>query len=204
MNKAKDNNTGLTIARLRKQTGLTQSQLAKKLLVSDKAISRWESGVGLPEVANLVALSEVFGVSVDYIIKGKGEQQTMTENNNNLNQKDVSNSAILSLVLGGVGILATFVVGSIVGLILGIIALVVAKNAKKETNITEKSANLLNIAVIVSIVATALAGLMLVIGIIALIFVGSMAGSFFDMFNSAVEQQGDFFNNFGAITHLIK
>ena len=48
--------TGTFIATLRKEQGLTQHQLAERLLVSDKAISRWETGRGLPDLDNLEAL----------------------------------------------------------------------------------------------------------------------------------------------------
>lgn len=67
-----ENKVGKTIAILRKKKGLTQVQLAEKLYVSDKAISRWESGAGLPEIANLIELSKVFDVTIDYIVNGEG------------------------------------------------------------------------------------------------------------------------------------
>ena len=52
-------NTGSFIAGLRKEQGLTQKQLADRLLVSDKAISRWETGHGMPDLDNLEALAGV-------------------------------------------------------------------------------------------------------------------------------------------------
>ena len=52
----------------RKAAGLTQEQLAKKLAVSRQAITKWESDKGIPDVENLKLLSEVFGVSVDYLL----------------------------------------------------------------------------------------------------------------------------------------
>jgi len=61
---------GNTIAKLRKKSGLTQKELAQKLNVSDKTVSKWENGGGYPEITILPALSEVFGVSVDYMLKG--------------------------------------------------------------------------------------------------------------------------------------
>ena len=62
---------GRTIAGLRKKSGLTQSQLAERLHVSDKAVSRWESGLGFPEITQFPALAEVFGVTVDQLMTGK-------------------------------------------------------------------------------------------------------------------------------------
>lgn len=61
---------GNTIAKLRKKHGLTQLSLAEKLNVSDKAVSKWENGAGYPEITILPKLSEIFGVSVDYLLKG--------------------------------------------------------------------------------------------------------------------------------------
>ncbi len=61
---------GATIAALRKQKGLTQVALAKKLSVSDKTVSKWESGQGFPEITQFPALAELFGVSVDYLMTG--------------------------------------------------------------------------------------------------------------------------------------
>ncbi len=54
----------------RKEKGLTQEELANRLNVTEKAISRWETGRGLPDVSLLVSLSEELGVSVSEILKG--------------------------------------------------------------------------------------------------------------------------------------
>ncbi|MBQ5810476.1 MAG: helix-turn-helix domain-containing protein [Clostridia bacterium] len=62
---------GNTLTALRKKCGLTQQQLAEKLFVSNKTISRWENGLGFPEVPMFPVLAEVLGVSVDYLMAGK-------------------------------------------------------------------------------------------------------------------------------------
>ncbi len=62
---------GSFISDLRKEKNLTQKQLSEKLNVSDKAISRWETGKGFPDVNSLVALSEFFEVSVNELLAGK-------------------------------------------------------------------------------------------------------------------------------------
>ena len=62
---------GASIARLRKRCGMTQTQLAARLSISDKTISRWESGLGYPEVTIFPNLAAVLGVTVDYIMTGE-------------------------------------------------------------------------------------------------------------------------------------
>ncbi len=62
---------GKTIAELRKAKGWTQIELAEKLNVSDKAVSKWESEGGFPEITQLPMLAKIFDVSIDYLMTGK-------------------------------------------------------------------------------------------------------------------------------------
>ena len=57
------------IARLRKEHGLSQEELAERLSVSRQSVSKWESDAAIPEVDKILALSEIFGVSTDYLLK---------------------------------------------------------------------------------------------------------------------------------------
>ena len=59
----------------RKEKGLTQEELAHKINVTEKAISRWETGRGTPDISLLVPLSEELGVSVLEILKGKEDKK---------------------------------------------------------------------------------------------------------------------------------
>ena len=63
--------TGDFISLLRKEKNMTQKQLAEKLNVSDKAISRWETGRGYPDIESLQALSDEFSVSINELLCGK-------------------------------------------------------------------------------------------------------------------------------------
>lgn len=65
------NETGRFIAELRKQKGYTQKELAEKLMVTDKAISRWETGKGFPDTSLLKPLGDILGVSVSELLSGK-------------------------------------------------------------------------------------------------------------------------------------
>ena len=62
---------GEKLKKLRKARGLSQEQLADELQVSRQAISKWELGESTPDTDNLVALSDYFGVSIDYLLRDK-------------------------------------------------------------------------------------------------------------------------------------
>ena len=59
--------TGSYLAALRKDAGMTQQEAADRLGVSNKTISKWESGGGFPDIAILPALAELYGVTADDI-----------------------------------------------------------------------------------------------------------------------------------------
>jgi len=60
---------GEKIQALRKQSGMSQEQLAERITISRQAISRWELNESVPDVDNIIQLSDVFGVSTDYLLK---------------------------------------------------------------------------------------------------------------------------------------
>lgn len=63
--------TGRLIRELRTQKGLTQAQLAGLINVSDKAVSKWERGLGCPDVSLLGTLSEVLEVNIERLLEGE-------------------------------------------------------------------------------------------------------------------------------------
>lgn len=65
--------TGKLIARLRKEKNMTQKQLADAMNISDKAISKWERGLGCPDVSLLPELSQLLGVNIEEILAGEIE-----------------------------------------------------------------------------------------------------------------------------------
>lgn len=65
---------GPRIAQLRLDHGLSQEALANKLGVSRQAVSRWECGETLPDTENLIALADLFEVSLDELVKGPGSE----------------------------------------------------------------------------------------------------------------------------------
>lgn len=63
--------TGAYLAMLRKAKGATQQEIAGRLGVSNKTVSKWESGGGLPDITVLPALAELYGVTADDILAGE-------------------------------------------------------------------------------------------------------------------------------------
>ena len=58
------------LKQLRSKSGLTQEQVAEKLNVTRSAIARWETDKGIPDITNLIAISELYDITVDELIKG--------------------------------------------------------------------------------------------------------------------------------------
>ena len=70
---------GAFLKDLRKEKGITQEQLAEKLGVSGRTISRWETGKNMPDISLLVEIAEFFDVSIPEIIKGERKSENMKE-----------------------------------------------------------------------------------------------------------------------------
>ena len=74
--------TGEKISRLRKENNYTQEQLAERMGVSRQSVSKWESNIAYPETEKLIQLSEIFGCTLDYLLKEDSlEQQTKNQEN---------------------------------------------------------------------------------------------------------------------------
>lgn len=104
------NITGRFIAELRKQKGFTQKELAEKLMVTDKAISRWETGKGLPDTSLLKPLGDVLGVSITELLSGKRiEEVDMKEQADNIILESLNYSkrmlaSVISVIIFIIGI----------------------------------------------------------------------------------------------------
>ena len=72
---------GEKIQRLRKEHGLTQAQLATRVNVSPQAVSKWENGDAMPDVAMLGILAQIFEVSTDYLILNDATNENREEDN---------------------------------------------------------------------------------------------------------------------------
>ena len=77
---------------LRKNKHLTQTELAQKIGVSNKTISKWENGETYPETAQLIALSSLFNITIDELLKGKIKEKNLTPINNIENTENKENN----------------------------------------------------------------------------------------------------------------
>lgn len=84
---------GAMIAALRKEKGMTQLELAEKMGVTDKAVSKWERDLSCPDVNTIPRLAELFGISVDELMQVKTTSNEKSDK-----------SELLNLILRGVGL----------------------------------------------------------------------------------------------------
>lgn len=63
--------TGAVIRELREKKGMTQADLAQRLFVSDKTVSKWENGKGYPDISLLDPIAKLFGVSIAELVSGE-------------------------------------------------------------------------------------------------------------------------------------
>lgn len=68
--------TGMFIAQCRKQLNISQKQLAEKLNVTDKAVSKWETGNGAPDISLLTKLADELNVTVVELLDGEYAEET--------------------------------------------------------------------------------------------------------------------------------
>ncbi len=104
---------GSFIAALRKAKGLTQRELAEKLNVSDKAVSRWEREESLPDLSLIPAIAEIFGVTADELLRGErmkeGESLPRAEEKSEKQLKNLVSRSLLrfnnrSIIAAGVAL----------------------------------------------------------------------------------------------------
>ena len=75
--------TGKLIRSMRKKQNMTQLALAEMLGVSDKAVSKWERGCGVPDISLLPLLSQALGVDTEVLLRGELEENAMSSGNLN-------------------------------------------------------------------------------------------------------------------------
>lgn len=69
------NRTGELLKRLRRESGMTQREAAERLQISDRTVSKWERGAGLPDVSLLPAVAALYGVDAERLLAGELEEK---------------------------------------------------------------------------------------------------------------------------------
>ena len=78
----------------RQSIGMTQDQVAEKILVSRVTISHWESGKTLPDIVSLISLSDLYGISLDELVKGDSKMMEKVKKD----VKDANNNRRLIII----------------------------------------------------------------------------------------------------------
>lgn len=101
---------GEMISSLRKEKNMTQNDLAEKMNVTDKAVSKWERNLSYPDIKSISKLAEVLDVSVEKLLNA----QTENENKNNSKKNDIINITLVGISLAmGICIIVTSILKQI-------------------------------------------------------------------------------------------
>ena len=130
---------GQRISELRKNSSFSQEYVAEKLNVSRQAVSKWEQDLSAPDTYNLIALAELFDVSVEYIATGKVRESVPTSPQTSVppQKSGITVRQILGLILIPLGILSgilgflftkLLIIPSIYLTIIGILCVAVKKH----------------------------------------------------------------------------
>lgn len=100
---------GKRISEARKTKGYTQEYIAEQLGVSRQAVSKWEQDQTSPDTRNLIGLSKLLGVTVDYLAVGSVTDDDPTENANRDREKLIKSYYFLADILPLIGGLGSFI-----------------------------------------------------------------------------------------------
>ena len=99
---------GMMVSSLRKEKGMTQLELADKMGVTDKAVSKWERDLSYPDINSISKLAEILGVSVDELMQNK------TNVKENENSKDLVNTICKAVGMAmGIAVVVLSVLGEL-------------------------------------------------------------------------------------------
>lgn len=99
---------GMMVSSLRKEKGMTQLELADKMGVTDKAVSKWERDLSYPDINSISKLADILGVSVDELMQNK------TNVKENENSKDLVNTICKAVGMAmGIAVVVLSVLGEL-------------------------------------------------------------------------------------------
>lgn len=109
-------NIAKNITVLRKNAGMTQARLAEEIGYSDKSVSKWERGDGVPDIVCLKNMADLFGVSVDYLLESQHSasptataHDSSTEPEKQSESYIINRAAIVGVTLAGILMLSAIV-----------------------------------------------------------------------------------------------
>ena len=117
---------GSFMAALRKANGLTQQQVADRLNVSNKTVSKWECNEGYPEISMLPVIAELYSVSVDELLRGDKMAKSFDEEKTDVKSAErikfliekaivkFTNNSIVSIVLSSVALIMAYIICDII------------------------------------------------------------------------------------------
>lgn len=146
------------LIQLRKQNGWSQEELAAQLNVSRQSISKWEGAISIPELNKIIQLSDIFGVSTDYLLKDEIEKTEYVEQQEKQETKRVSMEEA-NLFLKTKGSTSKNIALGVFLCIISTIPLfiLIGLGESKKLTITEDIATSIGIVLMFSIVAVAVA-----------------------------------------------
>lgn len=114
-----NNNIGKLIAELRKEKCMTQKELAEKLNITDRAVSKWERGICCPDISLLEDLSKILDIPIHNLISGKRNKEKITEDtitntikyaNDSIRKKifRISNNILIGIIIISLTLLVFF------------------------------------------------------------------------------------------------
>ena len=125
---------GEIINLLRKEKGMTQNDLAEKMNVTDKAVSKWERNLSCPDVNSIPKLAEILGTTVEELLNAQSKKETT-------NIDEIINIALIGIALAmGVCIIVTSILKQIdinnaitmLGIGISCLAIYLLKNSNKQ------------------------------------------------------------------------
>lgn len=128
----------------RANAGLTQEQVAEKIMVSRQTISNWENGKSLPDIISIMNLSDLYQISIDELLKGDKRMKEKLEKDANVakgNKRIILTTAIIFIVVAIIystsiflgGVFYDFCASAIQWVVLGIgVAFAVAYMSQKD------------------------------------------------------------------------
>ena len=136
---------------LRKQKGMSQEQLASQLTVSRQAISKWELDSSLPDTENVIQLSKIFGVSIDYLLNDdmendKDNPTVIINENDRKVEMNIKTPSIIGIGIIVIGFLISFIgwrtyqteIAVSIGIIVQICGVIIFELMLSKCSISEK------------------------------------------------------------------